>query len=90
MFYSLVQRRQLQEFYLRNFNKVVENEDFCNSNKKWLQLRLLLIAENKKPVNMPISHNSLLTHKKKKMGTSEPLILRQVHKYFLQSTESST
>jgi len=89
MFCSLVQRRRLQEFYLRNFNKFVENEDFCNGDKQLLQPRLLLIAKNKTPVNMPISHNSLLT---KKSGTSKPLILHQVYGifYFVQSTKCST
>jgi len=79
---SLVQRLQLQEFYIRNFNKIVENEDFCNSDKQWLQLRLLLIAENRTPMNMPISHKSLLT---KKRGTTEPLILRQVYDFFYRA-----
>jgi hypothetical protein len=66
MFFSLVQKRQLQEFYLRNFNKMVENEDFCNSDKQWLQLRLLLIAENKK--NSEHANFALLPPHKKKIG----------------------
>jgi len=89
MFCSLVQRGPLQDFHLRNSNKIVENEDICNSDKQWLHLLLLLITENKTPVNMPISHNSL--HKKKKNpGTYEPLILRQVCDFLLQSTKGST
>jgi hypothetical protein len=59
---------------------MVENEYFCNSDKQWLQPRLLLIAENKKTSEH--ANLALLPPHKKKSGTSEPSILRQVYEFF--------